>query len=93
MGIRPVIEYSSNKYGRWRRVDISALWIADQLASEMTQQRLYAELSHIKCPRISKEMGKPELLFCLGVHQQEQREAKRAAGAAESEATNKLTEK
>ena len=78
MGIRPVIEYSSNKYGRWRRVVISALWIADQLASEMTQQRLYAELTHIKCPRITREMGKPELLFCLGVHQQELVEAKRA---------------
>jgi hypothetical protein len=48
-----MIEYSSNKYGKWRRVDISALWLGDNLASDMTQQRLYAELTDAGVPRIA----------------------------------------
>jgi hypothetical protein len=76
-----MIEYSSNKYGKWRRVDIESLWLGDNLASDMTQQRLYAELTDAGVPRITKGMGKPDLLFCLGVHQQELVEAKREAGA------------
>jgi hypothetical protein len=77
-----MLEYSSNKYGKWRRVDIEALWLGDRLANDLSQQQLHAELTRIKCPRITQGMGKPEMLFALGVFQQEQVEAKRAEAAA-----------
>jgi hypothetical protein len=78
-----MLEYSSNKYdNKWRRVDIEAVLLGDRLANELSQKQLYTELEKIKCPRIKPDMGKPDLIFCLGIHQQEQLEAKRAEAAA-----------
>lgn len=78
-----MLEYSSNKFGKWRRVDIEAVQLRDgRLASELDQWKLYAELTKMKCPRITPGMGKPEMLFLLGIHQQELLEAKRAKAAA-----------
>ena len=52
--------------------------LGDRLANTLSQWELYAELTKIGCPRITQNMGKPEMLFLLGVHQQETLEAKRA---------------
>jgi hypothetical protein len=77
-----MLEYSGNKYGKWRRVDIESVWLGDRLANELTQPQLFAELTKMKCPRIKPDMGRPDLIFCLGIFQQELAEAKRAGAAA-----------
>jgi hypothetical protein len=73
-----MLQYSSNRYGKHRTVDIADLWLPDnRKASDMDQGKLFAELKKLGCPRVNQDMGRAELLFCLGVHQQEQREAAR----------------
>ena len=52
-----MLEYSSNKFGKWRRVDIHSVLIGDRLANELSQWELYAELKKMKCPRIADGMG------------------------------------
>jgi hypothetical protein len=74
-----VIEYSSNKFGTWRRVDIESLMLGDKRANDLPQHQLYALLKEADCPRINIDMGKPDLLFCLGVAQQEAQEAAETA--------------
>ena len=76
-----MLEISSNRFGKWRRVDIESVLIGDRLANEMSLKQLYAELEKISCPRIKPDMGKHDLIFCLGIHQQELLEAKRAEAA------------
>jgi hypothetical protein len=62
-------------------VDIESLLLGDRLANELSQMQLYAELKKIKCPRIKPDMSKIDMLFCLGIFQQEQLEAKRAGAS------------
>jgi hypothetical protein len=71
-------DYSSNKYGVWRRVDIEAVMLGDRLANDLNQWQLAAELKRLKVPRVTDGMGKSEMIFLLGIHQQEVLEAKRA---------------
>ena len=70
-----MLEYSSNRYGKHRRVDISSVRIGNRLANDMSISELHAELQKIKCPRIVPGMPKPDMIFALGVFQQEQSEA------------------
>ena len=77
-----MLEYSSNKFGKWRRVDIDSVMLGDRLANELNQWELYAALKKMKCPRVVEGQGKPEMLFLLGVHQQELLEKKREEGKA-----------
>jgi hypothetical protein len=73
-----MLEVSSNKFGRWRRVDISDLWLTDgRNANSLNAWQLYDELAKVGCPNIARGMAKPDLLFALGVFQQDQREAAR----------------
>jgi hypothetical protein len=73
-----MLEYSSNRYGKWRRVDIETVMLGDRLATDLNQWQLHAELKKMKLPRLTENMGKSEMIFLLGVHQQEMMEAKRA---------------
>jgi hypothetical protein len=73
-----VIEVSSNRFGKWRRVDISDLWLTDgRNANSLNQWQLYDELARINCPNIKQGMAKQDLLFALGCYQQDQRDASR----------------
>jgi hypothetical protein len=73
-----MLEYASNKFGRWRKVDIDGLWLADgRNANELNQWQLFAELKRLGVPHIKENMAKVDLLFLLGCHEQEVRESAR----------------
>jgi hypothetical protein len=72
-----MIEVSSNRYGRWRKVDISDLWLDGRNVNELNQWQLFAELEKLRVPHITKHTAKADLLFLLGIFQQDQREAAR----------------
>ena len=73
-----MLEISSNRYGVWRKVDVESVWLGDRLANSVSLKQLYTELTAMKCPHIKPDMGKHDLIFCLGIHQQGLLEAKRA---------------
>ena len=74
-----MLEYSTNKFGKWRRVDAHSVQLPDgRLANDLDQWALAAELKKMKCPRVTEGMGKPDLILLLGIHQQELLEEKRA---------------
>jgi hypothetical protein len=80
-----MLEYLSNKYStKIRRVDIMAVRIGKRRAYDLEQHVLFAELQKIHPEAVKKfslnrDMAKPDLIFCLGVHQQELQEAEDAA--------------
>jgi hypothetical protein len=70
-----VIQISSNKYGRWRQVDIESLYLEDgRNANDLTVWELQPLLEKQGIPHVKPGMAKPDLLFALGVFQQQQRE-------------------
>jgi hypothetical protein len=73
-----VLEISSNSVdGKFRRVDIHSLMIGDSLAHELSTPELHAALKKMGCPRISKDLGKQDVLFRYGVWLLERAEAVR----------------
>jgi hypothetical protein len=73
-----MIEVSTNKFGgRWRKVDIEDVWLDGRNAKEMNQWQLFAELQKLGVPHITKDTAKSDLIFLLGVFQQDEREKAR----------------
>jgi hypothetical protein len=73
-----VLEISSNKYGRWRRVDVESLYLEDgRNANDLTVWELQPLLEKLGVPHVKPGMAKPDLLFAFGIFQQDQRETAR----------------
>ena len=77
-------EFSTNKYGPWRRCNVETVLIGDRLACDYSQWELFTELKKRKTPRIGETcVGKDEMIFLFWLAQEEAREAKRAEAAAQ----------
>ena len=71
-----MLEYSSNKFGRWRSVDIHNLFLEDgRNAHDLTVWELQPLLEKMGVPHAKPGVAKPDLLFAYGIYLQEKREA------------------
>jgi hypothetical protein len=71
-----MLEYASNKFGTWRRVDVHSLYLEDgRNANDLTVWELQPLLEKLNIPHVKPGMAKNDLLFAYGCWQQQQREA------------------
>jgi hypothetical protein len=73
-----MLEISSNKFGRWMRVDIHSLFLEDGTnLNDLTVWQLQPLLEKLGVPHAKPGVAKQDLLFAYGCWQQDQRETAR----------------